>query len=72
MGCVLCAHSMKYTQRKRAHSKVVRINISLPGILLTECDRICMEKGYTGVSDYVQSSIRRDSPRLQLTPPVVI
>lgn len=61
--CVL----MKPVVRKRDSEKVVRTTISIPPKLLQDFRIIEARDGYTGLSDYLQSSIRRDRD-LKLVP----
>jgi hypothetical protein len=38
----------------------VRVNISLPSILVTQAPDMLATHGFVGLSDYVQSCLRRD------------
>ena len=44
--------------RKRAHA--FRVNISLPEILVSHAPDMLATHGFLGLSDYVQSCLRRD------------
>lgn len=44
--------------RKRPHA--VRVNISLPEILVSHAPDMLATHGFLGLSDYVQSCLRRD------------
>jgi len=46
--------------RKQRHERVVRMNISLPPALVLAGQKIILEGGYSGFSDYFASKIRRD------------
>jgi hypothetical protein len=54
------AHSSQSipTVRKRSHA--VRVNISLPDTLLVHAPELLASHGFLGLSDYVQSCLRRD------------
>lgn len=54
--------------RKRNHEKAVRINVSLPPRMLTESEGIISRFGFDGLSDYLQTCIRRDAGLM--TPPL--
>lgn len=47
--------------RKRKHSLVLRTTISITPVLLDAFQSVAARGGYTGLSDYVQSNIRRDA-----------
>lgn len=46
---------------KPTHQKVIRINISLPPGIVMAGERLLMDGGYHGFSDYFASKIRRDA-----------
>lgn len=48
-------------QRKRMHSKVVRLNLTVPPVLFNHLQQLVSQRGYAGPSDYLQSAIRRDA-----------
>jgi len=48
-------------QRKKTFQKAVRVNITLSPILLEKSGEIIRRQGFSGLSDYVQSKIRRDA-----------
>jgi hypothetical protein len=52
---------MKTTPRKRKHTLVLRTTISITPVLMDAFQGIAVRGGYTGLSDYVQASIRRDA-----------
>lgn len=47
--------------RKRKHTLVLRTTISITPVLMDAFHGIAARGGYTGLSDYVQASIRRDA-----------
>ena len=47
--------------RKRQHHRVVRTTVSLTPALFDASREIIARYGYTGLSDYLQARIRRDS-----------
>ncbi len=48
-------------QRKRVHERAVRVNITLPPALFGYCSTIVQKHGFSGISDYLAASIRRDA-----------
>lgn len=60
---------MKSVPRKHKHRLVLRTTISITPVLMDAFDGIAARGGYTGLSDYVQASIRRDA---KLTPEPIV
>lgn len=50
-----------YLQAKNDRQKVVRTNITLPPRLLEAAHAIVRERGFVGLSDYIQARIRADA-----------
>ena len=46
---------------KRLHQRAVRTTVTLPPALFDASREIILRYGYTGLSDYLQARIRRDS-----------
>ena len=51
---------MDTQKQSRAKAKVVRTTISMPFILMQAAEKICAERGYSGLSDYFQAKVRAD------------
>ena len=46
--------------RKRGADRVIRTTITMPPVLWEAAQRIIQTRGFCGLSDYIQSGIRRD------------
>jgi hypothetical protein len=47
-------------ENSRKRLAAVRVNISLPSVLATQAPDMLATHGFLGLSDYVQSCLRRD------------
>ena len=47
-------------ENSRKRLPAVRVNISLPSVLVTQAPDMLATHGFLGLSDYVQSCLRRD------------
>jgi hypothetical protein len=47
-------------ENSRKRLLAVRVNISLPSVLVTQAPALLANHGFLGLSDYVQSCLRRD------------
>lgn len=54
--------------KKPAHLKCVRINITLPPVLLDASTGVFRKHGFAGLSDYVQARLRKDAGLDLVTP----
>lgn len=52
---------MRKAGNKTREDRAVRLNISLHPRLISELPALLRSRGYTGLSDYVQATIRRDA-----------
>lgn len=52
---------MKTQPRKREHEKAVTFNITLPGPLVPELNKILQQYRFKGPSDYLQARVRKDA-----------